>query len=377
MNKILLCLSIFISALIRAEDSQPARPVRPTVFLIALNPGASGHERAGLDEVVKAIQAAANKLYITENQIQKLSFEIENILIYEEKEFWVVSFIKAGNGRVAFKKNGEVYKIGGISLNPDVLKVNKNDYAVSEISERTAVPWLMGKSSGFLVKYDDATDAEIWEYNETLKITEQGANRQDSIVPSTDDSQPARPVRPTVLLIILNPKASGQTRVEPSQSSLAKRFPLFGAYIMQESNSKDDGKARHDEIIKTIQVAIKSINATEDKIPKLPGEIENILIYEEREYWIVAFFQAGNGRMAYKKDGVIHYRENFSLNPDVVKVNKSDYTVSKSPEQTAVLWPMSKSLGLLVNYNDATDAEIKEYEEILKRGGQDENRKEP
>ena len=158
-KNILLSLIIFIATQLSASDYQS---VRPTIFLVALTDSTMGP-----DAVIKAIQIAAMHTYKT--KVPQLPNGIENILVYEEDEHWIIAFFQRGNGRVAKDEDGIIYNRVITSVNPCIIKIAKKDFSSEKCDNRVAIPWPMSKSPQILVDYSDKTPAEKNEYDETEK----------------------------------------------------------------------------------------------------------------------------------------------------------------------------------------------------------------
>jgi len=92
-------------------------------------------------------------------------------------------------------------------------------------------------------------------------------------------------------------------------------------------------------------------------VSRVPSSIENIIVIEFDDHWLVCFFRKGNDRVASVVDGKVGYYPGFRQNHSAIRVEKGTLKASKSEMYYALPWSPDIPLEYEVNYEEENPAE--------------------
>ncbi len=94
-----------------------------------------------------------------------------------------------------------------------------------------------------------------------------------------------------------------------------------------------------------------------DGVARLPAGIENIVVIEFDDHWLVCFFRKGNDRVASVENGKVGYNPRFHANYSAIRVEKGTLKASRSKAYYAHPWGPTIPLQFEVSYEDENPAE--------------------
>ena len=94
-----------------------------------------------------------------------------------------------------------------------------------------------------------------------------------------------------------------------------------------------------------------------DGVARLPAGIENIVVIEFDDYWLVCFFRKGNDRVASVENGKVGFYPRFHPNYSAIRVEKVTLQASRSKVYYAHPWGTTIPLQFEASYEDENPAE--------------------
>jgi hypothetical protein len=134
-------------------------------------------------------------------------------------------------------------------------------------------------------------------------------------------------------------------------------------FLVLRNSDSPSALENFDRVVDVIRAAAICLFPGDE--PVIPSFVENIVVVEEDEECLVAFFEKGNGRIAAKVDGVPMLGSASGVILSVVKVSSATLEAQKSDRSVVVPLPASVSVGLDVRYDNPTAAE--EWERKMRR----------
>ena len=171
------------------------------------------------------------------------------------------------------------------------------------------------------------------------------------------------PPEPPVMLPHRFPEAYAK---QGTDSSIKIIRPTFFIYIREPAFSADS--VSPDEILRMVQIVN---NARSEEYlydsEHLDPWVENIVIIEEDNHWVVAFPERGNGLTAREAEGVYYLPMFNARSPRLYYLSKSQLELIEKPEGSLRPLMLSMPIEISTNYPDDNVDSFMTLDEVMRR----------
>ena len=173
----------------------------------------------------------------------------------------------------------------------------------------------------------------------------------------------APPEPPVILPHRLPKKAYAK---QGTDSSIKIIRPTFFIYIRDRSFSADSGF--RDEILRMVHI-INDARSEEYLYDSehLDPWVENIVIIEEDNHWVVAFPERGNGLTAREAEGVYYLPMFMARSPRLYYLSKNKLELIEKPEGSLEPLMLSGAPEISTNYPDDNVDSFMTLDEVMRR----------